>query len=100
MNDAKKIISGKIFICLVAGILTILLFYGYFVNLMVGEIVAKKHNLRELQEISSEYQQMEEAYFNIIDGFDLTHARSLGFVGQEQNDLIVRSSAVARLDPR
>ncbi len=91
---------GKTFGALLGGILIMAVFYGYFVNLMVGEIVAKKENLSKLQAVSSEYQRLEEEYFGIIGGIDMDYALSLGFVSQERNDLLVRSSAVARLNSR
>ncbi len=100
MIKGNKIIGRKIFSCLLGGILIISVFYVYFVNAAVGEIFAKKHNLSNLQNIRLEYQQMEENYFDIIGKIDMDYALSLGFVSQEQNDLIVRSSAVVRLDSR
>jgi len=93
-----KIIKGKILGLLVSGILIASGFYVYFMGSMIFEIVDRKGSVRDFQKISAEYQQLEEKYFNLSGEFNLEYAKSLGFVSQTQNDVVVRQTAVARLD--
>ena len=71
-------------------------FYVYFVNVAVFEIVDKKQNLSQLQELGLEQQQLEETYFKTLNQFNLEYAYSLGFVAQRQNDIAVRQTSMAR----
>ncbi len=98
MIAKEKTIRGKILGLLVSGIFIVLGFYIYFMGSMVFEIVDRKGNARDFQKISAEYQQLEEKYFNLSGEFNLEYAKSLGFVSQTQNDVVIRQTAVARLD--
>ena len=85
----------KIFGALVFSIIIMASFYVYFAGVAVAEIISRKNNIRDLQEATLVYQEKEEMYFSITDGFNLDYVYSLGFVDQKNADFAVRTSVVA-----
>jgi len=96
MTMGNKTIRIKIFGLLLTGIFIMFGFYLYFVNAAVLEAVDKKQNLRRLQELTLEYQRLEEIYFKTLSQFNLEYAYSLGFVNQSQGDIAIRQTSMAR----
>ncbi|NOY35464.1 MAG: hypothetical protein GXP44_00865 [bacterium] len=96
MTGKENTIKVKIFGFLMAGIFLVSGFYVYFLSAAVIKTVERKQSVRDLQKISAEYQDMEENYFKILNGFNLAYAESLGFVSQKESSVIIRQTSMAR----
>jgi len=96
MTGKENTIRVKIFGFLVAGIFLASAFYAYFLSAAVIKTVERERDIRELQKISAEYQDTEENYFKVLNGFTLAYAKSLGFVSQKGSSVVIRQTAMAR----
>jgi len=86
----------KIFGLIMIAIFLIGIFYIYFVGVIIFQIINKNNNNQHFQSVSSNYQQLEEKYFEVIKDVDLDHALSLGFVEQGNGEFVVRQTTVAQ----
>jgi len=89
-------VRGKIFRVLASFVCSLFIVYFYFLNITIGETVARRHNVQKLGDISFEYQQLEEKYFGTINKLDLDYAHSLGFVDYSKSDYATRQTVVVR----
>ena len=101
MERKRKIINikfpkNKIFFLLVAGIVTMMGLYMYFMNSMVADIVDGRQKSFQIQKLALEEQQLEKNYFDTFKRLDLEYAHSLGLIAQKQNDVVVRQTSMAR----
>lgn len=96
MSQINKINTTIIFKLLLIAIFLIAVIYLYFVSITVNAVIENKKNLKTLQNVSQEYQKLENQYFTILGKFDLEYAQLLGFVDQGKKiDYVVRQSAFA-----
>jgi hypothetical protein len=66
--------------------------------LTINKIIDKNISFQRLQILNSDYQKLEENYFELLNKLDLNYARSLGFIeiGQKQTNLVVRQTIVSQ----
>ncbi len=86
----------KIFGLIMIAIFLIGFFYVYFAGVTIFQIINKTNNNEHLQSVSSDYQQLEEKYFEVLNDVDFEHALSLGFIEQGKGEFAVRQTTVAQ----
>jgi hypothetical protein len=95
MSQINKINPTIIFKLFVIAIFLIVVVYLYFVSITVTAAVESKENLKNLENINREYQELESQYFNLVGKFDLDYAQQLGFVDQGKKvDYVVRQTSL------
>lgn len=86
----------KIFGLIMIAIFLIGIFYVYFAGATIFQIISKTNNNKHLQSVSSDYQQLEEKYFQVLNDIDFERALSLGFIEQGKSEFAVRQTTVAQ----
>lgn len=71
------------------------LFYIYFMNFAVLKTAERNLNFKKITVIKREIQVLETQYIKKLDEFDLSYAKSIGFVESEPSGYIYRQKAVA-----
>ena len=90
-QGAKRLFGFVIFVIIMAGC-----FYLYFLGVTIKGIISSSNNVKHLQAVNYEYQQLEENYYKTLNQLDLEYAHSLGFVDQLKNEFAVREAVVAQ----
>ncbi len=70
----------KAFWAMSFGLLTLAVFYGYFVNRIVLDIVAREGFEKDIAVLNSKVGELEFKYISLKNEIDLDYAHSLGFI--------------------
>jgi len=92
-GNSKYFFGGLLLAAFILGLV-----YVYFMNLTVLKIAESNANVKKLNEIKAESQNLEAIYINKLNELDISYARSLGFVEAEPLSYIYRQRTVVQGD--
>lgn len=84
-----------LFLALFLIVFTLGLLYIYFMNFAVLKTAERNLNFKKITEIKREIQGLETQYIKKLEEFDVSYARSIGFVESEPVGYIYRQKSVA-----
>jgi len=90
-------IEKKIFYILIAILFILFMFYGYFVNQTIHNIVKRESMESEIKVINSNISELELKYLSIKNNLTLDYAYSIGFLEAKKINYISKKSEVNNL---
>lgn len=88
----KRILGFLVIFIIIIGVL-----YIYFMSSAVREVVDRKNNIKDIQNLSLEQQKIEGSYFSLLNKVgNLDYAYSLGFIDENNVEFVTRPSTVVR----
>lgn len=88
----------RIFWGLCAGIVTMLLLYGYFLNMAIVNVVERRSAISEAANVTSRSASLEARYNTLQSKITYQYARNVGFYEPQKKYFAERTRLVARGD--